>query len=130
MTKKKTVSKNAKREKTTLIKIAEKVGEVAGRIMNEKDQLVEMAGGALDSVKTAVQHITVGKKVAVKKATVKKAALKKAAVKKVAKKVVKKVSKKIVRPAVKNIKKAVSSNKATVKKKLVKKAVKKNIKIQ
>ena len=98
MAKKKNNSKKPIAEKSTMIKIAEKVGELAGRIVNEKDHLVEMAGGAIDSVKTAVQHITAS----TKKATVKKAAKK--AVKKVAKKVEKKI-----KPAVKKVKKVAST---------------------
>lgn len=109
MATKKQASKKAVKEKSTMIKIAEKVGEIAGRIVNEKDHLVQMAGGAIESVKTAVQHITAKKKPTTKK-LVKKAA--------------KKVVKKAIKPAVKKVKKAVAKKKPAVKK-VVKKTVKK-----
>lgn len=115
MAKKKSITKKSIPQKTTMIKIAEKVGEIAGRIVNEKDHLVEMAGGAIDSVKTAVKNITSSKK----KATVKKAA------KKAVKKIAEKIEKKVVRPAAKKVKKVASSKKAAAVKKVIKKAVKK-----
>lgn len=100
-------------EKPTMIKIAEKVGEIAGRIVNEKEHLTSMATGAIDSVKSTLNKITAPKKKIAKKAKkvvkkaasksanksankiVKKAAVVKKKVKKAAKKVVKKAKRKI-----------------------------------
>jgi hypothetical protein len=100
--------KKAAPAKSTMIKIAEKVGELAGKIVNEKEHLVEMAGGAIKSVKATIHNIT--------------------ATKKTAKAVVKKVEKKIIKPAAKKITKAAAKKAAPVKKtikKVVKKAAKK-----
>ncbi len=80
---------NTPEEKSTLTKIAETIGTVAGEIAVKKDQLVDMASGAIDSVKETIQNITGAKKEAPKKAKApaKKAAAKKpAAVKAAAKK--------------------------------------------
>ena len=84
--KKKTTKKAA--PKSTMVKIAEKVGEVAGKISVQKDHLVEMADHAIESVRSTIHDFT-AKKPAVKKAVkkiVKKASP--AAVKKTAKKTV------------------------------------------
>jgi len=109
MATRKTISKKATQQKSTMIKIAEKVGELAGRIVNEKDHLVAIAGGAIESVKATVQKITAPKKKATKKAV---------------KMIVKKAPKKIVKPAVKKINKATPVKEAAAKK-TIKKAVKK-----
>ena len=109
MATKKAISKKATQQKSTMIKIAEKVGELAGRIVNEKDHLVAMADGAIESVKATVHNITAPKKNTLKKA---------------AKKIVKKVAKKIVEPSAKKIKKAASAKKVPAAKKTIKKAVK------
>lgn len=78
-------------------KIAGEVGHLAGNIAVEKDNLVEMAGKVIDSVKEKIHEITTKKKAAPKKAlskrvkpvakkTAKAASKKKASVKKVSKK--------------------------------------------
>lgn len=113
MANRKTNSKKGRKQKSTMIKIAEKVGELAGRIVNEKDHLVEMAGGAFDSVKETVRNISSTKKNKPKKA---------------AKKLVKKVAKKVVKPAASKIKKTAPVRKAVSAKKTIKKAVKKAVK--
>src|SRR6187431_1030334 len=66
-------------EKTILTKIAGKVGYLAGGIAGRKDQLVEMAGDAIDSVKSTFQEMTSGKKTGKKEAP--KAGAKKTAAK-------------------------------------------------
>ena len=66
-------------EKTILTKIAGKVGYLAGGIAGRKDQLVEMAGDAIDSVKSTFQEMTAGKKTGKKAAP--KAGTKKTATK-------------------------------------------------
>lgn len=100
--------------KTTLIKIAEKVGELAGRTMNEKDHIVAMATNAIDSVKEKIHTITTPSKKNIKKA-----------IKKPAKKVAKKANS-VKKNAGKAVKKA--AKKATAIKKNVKKATKKSAK--
>ena len=74
MATKKQAPKKAAKEKTLLTKIAGKVGYIAGGIAGGKDHLIEMAGDAIDSVKSTFQDMTSGKK-AVKK-QVPKAAVK------------------------------------------------------
>ena len=73
MANKKSSPKKSIPQKTTLIKIAEKVGELAGRIANQKDHLVEAAGNAIESVKTVVKHISPNKKPVAKKPVAKAA---------------------------------------------------------
>lgn len=121
MTKKKTNSKKTV-EEPLLEKIAGKLGNITGELIVAKNNLVEMAGGAIDSVKETIYNITAKKpahkkavkvvaKKAVKAATkkvVKKAAPAKKAVKAVAKKIVKKAA-----PVKKAIKKTVKKT-ATV----------------
>ena len=105
MANKKSNLKKSIPEKSTLIIIAEKIGELAGRIANQKDHLVEAAGDAIESIKKVVKHTSnkkpVAKKPVVKaakkgtkkksRATHKKSA-RPATVKKIIKKSVKKVS--------------------------------------
>ncbi len=62
MTTKKSANIKKATSKTTLIKIAEAVGSIAGEISVKKDQLTNMASGAIDSVKATIQDI--GKKTA------------------------------------------------------------------
>src|SRR5688572_28910918 len=62
MAKQKQVPAKGANEKTILTKIAGKVGYLAGGIAGRKDQLVEMAGDAIDSVKSTFQEMTSGKK--------------------------------------------------------------------
>ncbi len=127
-------TKKASAKKSTLIKIAETIGTVAGEISVKKDQLVNLASDAFESVKSGMKNLA-SKEQEVKKsvkADVKKAGKKVAAVKKTIKKEVKQV----VKPAAKKIaaakksvkksapvKKVVSAEKKVVK--VVKKAVKK-----
>ena len=125
MATKKKSTKNPAAKKTTVIKIAETIGTVAGEIAVKKDQFVNMASGAIDTVKSKLRDLTAPKKSA--KPVVKK--VKKAVAKKVTtvKKAVKKAEKKVVKPAVKKVAKAVSK-KAVAAKKVVKKEVKKAVK--
>ncbi len=128
MATKKSNSKKSK-EKTIPVKIGETIGTIVGEISVKKDQIVDMASNAFDSVKTTIQNITGNKKAISKKAkksTVKKIAPAKKVVKKVAKKAVKKaapVKKAAEKIAKKVIKKAAPVKKAV--KKVVKKIVKK-----
>ncbi|MFT3909340.1 MAG: hypothetical protein QM737_07950 [Ferruginibacter sp.] len=103
MATKKQVSKKGK-SKSTMIRIAEKVGEIAGRIMNEKDHLVSIAGEAIDSVKSAVPGLG-GK------------------IKKAEKKAAKKPVKKTVKKAAKSIRKKSATKKSASKKTVVAKKV-------
>lgn len=123
--------KKSNSKKSTMLKIAEKVGELAGKMVNEKEHLVEMASGAIKSVKEKIQNIGTGKNDAPKKKA--KAVVKKAAnkiVKPIAKKVTKTLPVKkaaVVKKAAKKIVKAVApAKKAAVVKKAVKKVVKKS----
>jgi hypothetical protein len=90
MAKKKVYAKKAAAEKTVMIKIAEKVGELAARAVNEKEHLVEMAGNAIKSVKATIQNATSEKKFAEKKGL---APVRKKAVKKIASPAAKKAAK-------------------------------------
>jgi hypothetical protein len=102
MEKKKSNNKKAIGEKSTMIKIAEKIGQVAGTIMYEKDHLIKIAGNAIDSVKEAIHDMTAKKEPKAKEAV-----------------------KKAVLPAAKKIKKTVAVKKVPAVKKPIKKAVKK-----
>ncbi|MEO6720297.1 MAG: hypothetical protein ABIN67_08015 [Ferruginibacter sp.] len=105
MEKKNTSSKKGTEEKTMLTKIAGKVGYLAGEIVAGKDHLIEMAGDAMESMKTAVKNITAKKKAPKKRApkpTAKKTVKPAVAV---AKKAVKKIAKKAPTPAKKAAKK-------------------------
>jgi len=104
MEKKKTINKKKSTEKSTLLKIAGKAGQLAGSLVKEKNHLVEMAGNAIDSVKEAVHNVTTKEKPLVKKPARKVA-------KKIVKKVVKKAVKKIAKKAIKKV-----SGKSTIKK--------------
>lgn len=94
---------------TTLYKIGSLVGEIAGKLSNQKDHLIEMAGNAIESVKTAVHNITEKGKPVVKK-TIKKS--------------VKKAAKKIAKPHIEKVKKATPAKKAPATKKIIKKSLK------
>jgi len=120
-------------EESMLNKIAGDAAYMAGKMVVAKNDLVEMAGGAIETVKTAVKKITTKKnvepgelvKAAVAKVEKKVAPANKAA-KKVAKKVVKKAApaKKAVKAAIKKVaKKTAPARKAA--KAAVKKVVKK-----
>lgn len=114
MAKKKNVTKKTADE-PMMEKVAGKLGHLTGEIIVAKNHLVDMASGAIDSVKETIQHVTEKKGAAPKKAV-------KAVVKKVEKAIVKKIA-----PAKKAVKKAV---KATVKKVApAKKALKKAAKV-
>ena len=117
MAKKKSNSKKAEQE-PMIEKIAGKLGQMTGELIVAKNHLVDMAGGALVSVKETIHNITTKKKTAAKKAV-------KAVAKKAVKIAVKKVDEKTV-PAKKAIKKAVK--KAAKKTAPVKKAIKKIVK--
>lgn len=110
MAKKKNTSPK-KTDEPILEKIAGKLGHLTGEIIVAKDHLVDMASGAVDTVKETIQNITEKKGAAPKKA-----------VKKSVKKVEKAVAKKVA-PAKKAVKAAVK--KAAPVKKVIKKAVKK-----
>ncbi len=88
MATKKAASKAAPKKKDTLVKIAETIGEVAGRISVKKDQLAGKASHAVDAIKEGVHNIVEKEKKVVQKLTgkaTKKAAPKKAAAKNPAK---------------------------------------------
>ena len=113
-------TKNATAEKPMINKIAGKAAFIAGEVVGAKNAIVEMAGGAIASVKETIHNIT-AKKPAAKKAAkkaVKKVVKKAAPVKKVIKKAEKKVVKKAAaaKKAVKKVvKKAVTAKKAVKK---------------
>ena len=88
-------------EKSTLVKIAETIGEVAAEISVKKDQITDMASNAVDAVKAKIHDITAPKAKAIKKAA--KPVVKKATPKKVVKATAKKVNKKVVKPVTKKI---------------------------
>ena len=94
-TKKSTPAKST--EKSKLLKVAEKVGTIAGTIVGKKNQLVKKAETVIETAKEKVHELT-SKKADVKKAA--KATTKKA-VSKVTKKAaeVKKVARKAASPA-------------------------------
>src|SRR5882757_3501310 len=77
-------TKTATAEKPMINKIAGKVAFIAGEVVGAKNAIVEMAGGAIDSVKSTVHNIT-AKKPAARKA-VKKVVKKASTVKKTIKK--------------------------------------------
>ena len=103
--------------KTTLIKVAEAVGTLAGEISVRKDRFKSMASDAIDSVKSTIQDITIGKKtpslkkaaissIPPQKATTVKVVKKAGAIKKSAKSAVKKATGKPVKAAIKAVKSA------------------------
>ena len=61
MATKKQTAKKPEAEKTILTKIAGKVGAIAGGIAGRKDHLMEMAGDAIESVKSTFKDMTSGK---------------------------------------------------------------------
>lgn len=129
MAKKKNNQKNAVPEESMLNKIAGDAAYMAGKMVVAKNNLVEKAGGAIETVKTTIQNITAKKEAEPKKAVkaaIKKVVKKVAPAKKAANKVVKKVVQKTV-PAKKAIKASVNkvAKKAAPAKKAIKKAVKK-----
>lgn len=110
MAKKKSAPKKSTPQKSTLNKIAGKIGQLAGEIVVGKDHIIEMAEGAIDSVKETIHNITSTGK------TVPKKAVKVLAKKSIPKKVQDTIKKK-ARPA--------APKKAPASKKVVKKVVKK-----
>ena len=92
---------------TALYKIGSLVGEIAGKISNQKDHLIEMAGNAIASVKTVVHDIAEKRKPVIKKAI---------------KKPTKKAAKKLATPIAKKVKKATPAKKTPATKKIVKKS--------
>jgi len=107
-------SKSAKQPKneTTMYKIGSLVGEIAGKISNQKDHLMAMAGNAIESVKTAVHDITEKRKPVAKKAI---------------KKTTKKAAKKLANPIVEKVEKATPTKKAPTTKKIVRKSPKRSV---
>ena len=87
------------KEKSTMIKIAETIGYVAGEISVKKDQLTDIASHAIDAIKSKIHDITAPDVKEVKKAA--KDVVKKTAPKKAVKAVEKKVTKKIVKQIIK-----------------------------
>ena len=98
---------------TTVYKIGSLVGEIAGKLSNQKDHLIEIAGNAIASVKTAVHDLAEKAKPGVKKAI---------------KKPTKKVAKKSVKRVVKKEEKAATAKKIPATKKIVKKSAKNSVK--
>lgn len=76
---KKSNSKASVEKKSTIIKIAETIGQVAGEISVKKDQVALMASIAIDTLKSKIKAIATPKKTVVKKSvtTTKSAAKKK-----------------------------------------------------
>jgi hypothetical protein len=109
MAKKQNASSKSAPEKSILNKIAGEVGYIAGSIAVGKDHLVEMAGGAINSVKETIHNITTKKKNVPKK-DVKAKALPK-----------------LAKPATKKLAKPVAPKKTTPVKKVIKKVAKKVI---
>ncbi|MEP6846089.1 MAG: hypothetical protein ABI861_08795 [Panacibacter sp.] len=93
MAKKTSTSKKATKEKTVLEKIGDKATHLKEELVAVKDHLAEIAGNAIDAVKSTIENITHKKK-------------------KTAKKVKKSVSK-TVKPAVKKPAKRVTAKSAT-----------------
>ncbi len=124
MAQKKNNQKKAVAEESMLNKIAGDAAYMAGKVVVAKNNLVEMAGSAIETVKTTIQNIAPKKNTAPKKAV-------KAAVKKVVKKAVpvKKIAQKAA-PAKKAVKAAVKKvvKKAAPAKKIIKKTAKKAVK--
>ncbi|MEP6710853.1 MAG: hypothetical protein ABJA37_00475 [Ferruginibacter sp.] len=133
MTKKKSAAKKPAKEKTFMIKVAEKIGEIAGEIAVGKDHFMQMAAGAVSSVKAGIHNITEGKKTepakSVKKpakkaiqksekpaaaATPKSTVVKKNGVKKTTKKAIKKPVPKVAPPVAKTISKTTAAKKSAV----------------
>ena len=108
-------SKSAKQpqNETTLYKIGSLVGEIAGKLSNQKDHLIEMAGNAIESVKTAVHELTEKRLPVVEKAI---------------KKPTKKAVKKLVKPRAKKEEKVTLAKKAPATKKIIKKPAKNSVK--
>ena len=115
-------NKTAK-EKTMLIKIAGQVGHLAGELAAGKDHLMEMAGDAIESMKSTIHNITSKKKTVPKKAA--KAKPKKTAQKEVIAAKPKKAAPKTAQPVTKKAAKAAVAKKTAPPKKSVPKAAKK-----
>ena len=49
---------SAKKEKSTLIKIAESIGTVVGELSVKSDQISEMASNAVESVKEKIESLS------------------------------------------------------------------------
>ncbi|MEP7143994.1 MAG: hypothetical protein ABI707_14025 [Ferruginibacter sp.] len=109
MAKKKNNPKKEIPEKSTLIKMAGKVGELAGKIVGQKDHLAEMAGNTIESVKAAVSNFTTNEKPAAKAPL----------------KITKKAAPKKERSSVKKVSKTAQVKKTPPLKKAIKKTIKK-----
>ncbi|MES2893183.1 MAG: hypothetical protein V4725_14255 [Bacteroidota bacterium] len=111
MAKQKNTPVKAAAEKNILTKIAGKVGYIAGGIAGRKDHLMEMAGDAIESVKSTLHDMTTSKKLP--KKTAPKAAVK-APAKKAAAPAKKKTPVSATKKAVAPVKKAAKAVKAKV----------------
>ena len=96
-------------DETVLHKLGGFVGEIAGKLSNQKDHLIDIADNTIESIKTAVHNIAEKKQPTAKKAI---------------KKPTKKAAKKLLTRVVKKVKKAVPTKKAPTPKKIVKKSAK------
>ena len=102
---------------------AGQVGHLAGELAAGKDHLMEMAGDAIESMKSTIHNITTKKKTAPKEAI--KAKTKKTAQKEVIKAKPKKTAPKKAQPSAKKSAKAPVAKKTSPPKKSVPKAAKK-----
>lgn len=64
MAKKKSIAKKSVPADSTLLRIAGKVGELAGKAMNQKDQLVALATDAIDNMRSKISSPNNSKKAA------------------------------------------------------------------
>ena len=100
-------------DETVLHKLGGFIGEIAGKLSNQKDHLMDIADNKVESIKTAVHNL------AEKKESIAKKAIKKPT---------KKAAKKLVTQVVKKAKKAVPTKKAPTPKKIAKKSAKSPVK--
>jgi len=110
MATKKSSPKKSMQKKTIMTKIAGKAGFLAGELVAGKELLTGMAGNAIESVKSAILHVTASKQ---------------SAGKKMVGTAPQKAAKKALRPALKKATSAVAGKKAVAPKKTIKKAAKK-----
>ena len=69
MATKKAITKKSVPKKTAFYKIGGKIGKLAVGLIAGKDHLIDMADGAIESVKSTIQNISISKKAAPKKVT-------------------------------------------------------------
>jgi len=124
MATKKAITKKSVPKKTAFYKIGGKIGKLAVGLIAGKDHLIDMADGAIESVKSTIQNISISKKAAPKKVT-------KTTPSKAVTKQAKPAEKKPGKPAgkksspSKKVSKPVPSKKPTPAKKVMKKAAQK-----